>query len=136
MKIILIGATGTLGKAVDAALKARHEIVRVGRTTGDLHADVTDPAYRALIAKYGKLGHAYEYLGVANGHWLAVPVGWGSAPLTSCGRISLLKQFAGLDVQAMYPPRSADPKSSAPEWSFQKMRPLPCLAPTVCPSTW
>ena len=34
-------------------------------------------------------------------HWMAVPVGWGSAPLTPCGRISLLKKFADIDVQAM-----------------------------------
>jgi NAD(P)-dependent dehydrogenase (short-subunit alcohol dehydrogenase family) len=43
MKIILIGATGTLGKAVDKALSARHEIVRVGRNRGDFHADIADP---------------------------------------------------------------------------------------------
>jgi NAD(P)-dependent dehydrogenase (short-subunit alcohol dehydrogenase family) len=43
MKIILIGATGTIGKAVDKALSARHEVVRVGRTHGDFQVDITDP---------------------------------------------------------------------------------------------
>jgi NADP-dependent 3-hydroxy acid dehydrogenase YdfG len=42
MKIILVGATGTLGTAVDKALSASHEIVRVGRTSGDLQVDITD----------------------------------------------------------------------------------------------
>jgi NAD(P)-dependent dehydrogenase (short-subunit alcohol dehydrogenase family) len=42
MKIILVGATGTLGTAVDKALSPRHEIVRVGRANGDLNVDITD----------------------------------------------------------------------------------------------
>jgi NAD(P)-dependent dehydrogenase (short-subunit alcohol dehydrogenase family) len=55
MKIILIGATGTLGSAVDKALKARHEIVRVGRKSGDFHVDITDPAsIEQLFAKVGE----------------------------------------------------------------------------------
>ena len=46
MKIILVGATGTIGSAVDKALSASsagHEIVRVGRRRGDVQADITDP---------------------------------------------------------------------------------------------
>jgi NAD(P)-dependent dehydrogenase (short-subunit alcohol dehydrogenase family) len=43
MKIILVGAAGALGKAVDKALSARHEIVQVGRNRGDFHADIADP---------------------------------------------------------------------------------------------
>jgi NADP-dependent 3-hydroxy acid dehydrogenase YdfG len=42
MKIILVGATGTLGTAVDRALSPRHEIVRVGHANGDLNVDITD----------------------------------------------------------------------------------------------
>lgn len=55
MKIILIGATGTLGTAVDTALKARHETVRVGRNSGDFHVDITDPkSIEQLFAKTGE----------------------------------------------------------------------------------
>ena len=32
MKIIVVGATGTIGKAIAQALSGRHEIVRVSRT--------------------------------------------------------------------------------------------------------
>ncbi len=41
MKIIHFGATGTLGKYVCEELGSRHEIVRVGRKSGDLNADLT-----------------------------------------------------------------------------------------------
>ena len=76
-----------------------------------------DDVMQRLIAKYGKLGHAYEYLGVANGHWLAVPVGWGSAPLTPCARISLLKKFANIDVQEWYPAHESTP-DAAKDWTY------------------
>ena len=45
MKILLVGATGTLGTALHKALAARgHEVLAVARTGGDLRYDVTDPA--------------------------------------------------------------------------------------------
>ncbi|MPW17709.1 short chain dehydrogenase [Paraburkholderia sp. CNPSo 3157] len=43
-KVVVIGATGTLGQAVAAALKARHEVIEVGATRGVHHVDGTDPA--------------------------------------------------------------------------------------------
>src|SRR5713101_1217570 len=56
MKIILIGASGTLGKAVAAELSPRHEIVAVGRKSGDLQADMRDiKSLRALLPKVGKV---------------------------------------------------------------------------------
>jgi NAD(P)-dependent dehydrogenase (short-subunit alcohol dehydrogenase family) len=44
-RILLIGATGTLGSRVGETLRGRgHEVVTVGRSAGDIRADVTDPA--------------------------------------------------------------------------------------------
>jgi NAD(P)-dependent dehydrogenase (short-subunit alcohol dehydrogenase family) len=40
MRIIIIGAAGTIGKAVVEALAERHEIVRVGRRSGDHQVDI------------------------------------------------------------------------------------------------
>lgn len=54
MKIVLFGATGTLGKAVHKELGSRHEIVRVGRNHGDLQADITDP--KSIEQLYEKVG--------------------------------------------------------------------------------
>lgn len=54
MKIILIGASGTLGQAVANELGQRHEIVRVGRSSGDLRVDITDSAsIKALFEQTG-----------------------------------------------------------------------------------
>ena len=50
MRILLIGASGTLGSAVGAALGERgHDLVTVGRTSGDLRADVTKPTDLARV---------------------------------------------------------------------------------------
>ncbi|WP_028631003.1 short chain dehydrogenase [Metapseudomonas resinovorans] len=66
MKIILVGASGTIGQAIEQELKERHEIIRVGRSSGDQQADITDPAsirhlfeqvgpFDALISAAGKV---------------------------------------------------------------------------------
>jgi NAD(P)-dependent dehydrogenase (short-subunit alcohol dehydrogenase family) len=41
MKIVLIGASGTIGRPLADALAKRHEVVRIGRTQGDFQVDIT-----------------------------------------------------------------------------------------------
>ncbi|BBP75268.1 short chain dehydrogenase [Pseudomonas gingeri NCPPB 3146 = LMG 5327] len=55
MKILLIGAQGTIGSAIEKELAPRHEIIRIGRTSGDLHVDISDSAsIRRLFEQTGK----------------------------------------------------------------------------------
>ncbi len=44
MKIIIVGASGRIGREVDKALANQHEIVRVGAHGGDIICDYTDPS--------------------------------------------------------------------------------------------
>ena len=56
MKIVVVGASGTIGKFVVAALQPRHEIIKVGSKSGDLQADIKDAAsIRAMFDKAGKV---------------------------------------------------------------------------------
>lgn len=41
MKIIVVGATGIIGSAVVSELSSRHEIVKVGKNSGDFQCDIT-----------------------------------------------------------------------------------------------
>lgn len=41
MRVIVIGATGTIGQAVAEALAGRHDVVRAGRTSGEHRVDAT-----------------------------------------------------------------------------------------------
>ncbi|MFM0738066.1 short chain dehydrogenase [Paraburkholderia xenovorans] len=55
-KIVVIGATGTLGQAVSAELKARHEVIEVGATRGQYRVDSTDiGAVERLFREIGKV---------------------------------------------------------------------------------
>ena len=54
MKIVIIGASGTVGRAVTEELGRRHEVIRVGRTQGDYQVDITSQAsVQALFEKIG-----------------------------------------------------------------------------------
>ena len=46
MKVIVIGASGTIGRAIVEELGARHEIVTIGRSSGQFQADITNIALR------------------------------------------------------------------------------------------
>ncbi len=54
MKIILIGATGDIGRAVYAELSPRHDIITVGSKSGDLQCDMADRA--SIAAMYKAVG--------------------------------------------------------------------------------
>jgi NAD(P)-dependent dehydrogenase (short-subunit alcohol dehydrogenase family) len=56
MRVLVVGAEGTVGKAAVAALSPRHEIVKAGRKSGDVQVDMTaEASVRALFEKVGKL---------------------------------------------------------------------------------
>jgi NAD(P)-dependent dehydrogenase (short-subunit alcohol dehydrogenase family) len=44
MRVILIGARGTIGSKVLQALAERHEVVTAGRSSGDFRFDISQPA--------------------------------------------------------------------------------------------
>lgn len=55
MKILLIGASGTVGSAIKAELSQRHEVISIGRTSGDFHVDIRDSAsIRKLFEQTGR----------------------------------------------------------------------------------
>lgn len=43
MKIIIIGATGTIGKEIVKNMEARHTVIKVGNTKGDFQVDIRSP---------------------------------------------------------------------------------------------
>lgn len=54
MKILLVGASGTLGQAVARQLGQQHQILAAGRHSGELRVDLTDDAsVAALFARTG-----------------------------------------------------------------------------------
>ncbi len=69
MKIVLVGASGTIGKEVAKLLKARHTVIAVGKTQGDYTVDIRDEnqitqmfekigSFDALVCTAGKVHFA------------------------------------------------------------------------------
>jgi NAD(P)-dependent dehydrogenase (short-subunit alcohol dehydrogenase family) len=56
MKIIVIGATGTIGQAVVTELSLRHDIVKVAKSRGEPRVDITDEA--SVVAMFESVGKA------------------------------------------------------------------------------
>lgn len=54
MKIIVVGAAGDIGQVVCDELGARHDLIKVGRTSGDIQTDMSDP--ESLAAMFKKVG--------------------------------------------------------------------------------
>jgi NAD(P)-dependent dehydrogenase (short-subunit alcohol dehydrogenase family) len=56
LRILLVGASGTLGRAVVAELAMRYEVIGAGRNSGDVRLDLTDVAsVRRAFAQVGML---------------------------------------------------------------------------------
>jgi len=55
-KILVIGASGTIGRAVASTLSAWHEVISVGKTRGALQADITRAdSLHALFERVGRV---------------------------------------------------------------------------------
>ena len=64
MKIIIVGAAGTVGKTVAEALSGRHEIISVGRTSGDVRMDIEDiDSIRTMYQQVGNVDAVVSAVG-------------------------------------------------------------------------
>jgi ABC-type glycerol-3-phosphate transport system substrate-binding protein len=77
-----------------------------------------DDIMAQLIKENGAVTPIVEYLAKPDGHWLAVPSTVGSQIKGPCSRIDLMKQHAGIDVQALYP-AGAPPKADS--WTLDTL---------------
>jgi NAD(P)-dependent dehydrogenase (short-subunit alcohol dehydrogenase family) len=64
MKIIIIGASGRIGKEVDKALSGSHDIIRVGAHSGDVQCDYTSlDSVRDMFKKIGQFDSLISVIG-------------------------------------------------------------------------
>ena len=65
MRVLVVGATGTIGRAVVAAIEDRHEVVPVSHRSGALTVDLQDSA--SLARLYEKTGRVDAVVCAAGG---------------------------------------------------------------------
>ena len=106
--------------AAEAQAGSGHDFIQIYNWDVGNFASKLEPADEViaeLTKQYGTYGAISEYLARSEGHWSAVPSSTGTLNLTTCGRISLLKKHAGVDLLKMFPAGPADPKDSA-DWNY------------------
>lgn len=102
----------------EAQAKSGHDVIFLPSWMTSRNADVLEPVddvVNALIKENGDVSSVAKYLAQINGTWRAVPSTMGSQMKGPSTRMDLLKQHAGIDIQAMYPAGGA-PKSDA--WTY------------------
>jgi ABC-type glycerol-3-phosphate transport system substrate-binding protein len=77
-----------------------------------------DDIMKDIIAANGKPSLAVEYLGKLKDDWVAVPATSGSQVKPPCARISMMKEYAGIDVVKMYPAGDEPDKELHDKWTW------------------
>ena len=109
------GNKNLLTIAAEAQARSGHDIFQFPTWQPADHANRLEPVddiMAELIKQNGAVNPTVEYLAKPAGRWIAVPAAVGSQIKGPCSRIDLMKKFAGIDVQAMYP-AGAPPKAEA-----------------------
>src|SRR6266568_8679599 len=99
--------------AAEAQAKSGHDILAMATWWPHAQAELLEPlndVVEPLIAQNGAVNGTVQYLGKAGDKWLGVPSCIGSQIKGPCSRIDLMKKYANIDVQEMYP-AGAPPKA-------------------------
>jgi ABC-type glycerol-3-phosphate transport system substrate-binding protein len=92
--------------AAESQAKSGHDIMEFTNwESAQFNAalDAHDDVVKKVVAANGPIDPAVEYVGKFEGRWLGVPMTRGTLLLGCCSRYDLMKQEAGVDVQALYP---------------------------------
>jgi ABC-type glycerol-3-phosphate transport system substrate-binding protein len=119
-RITTIGAKLQLTGVAESQARTGHDMMTF--LAWDAHANAdhlapVDDIMARLEAKYGPQNEVCQYLGKSQGHWVVIPSSYNSQYKGPCGRISLLKKFAGLDVVEMFPARP-EHTAGAEAWTY------------------
>jgi ABC-type glycerol-3-phosphate transport system substrate-binding protein len=100
------GSKDVVTIAAEGQAKSGHDILAMPTWWPHAQADLLEPmndVVEPLIKLNGEVNGTVKYLGKAGDKWLGVPASIGSQIKGPCSRIDLMKKFADIDVQEMYP---------------------------------
>src|ERR1700720_4951414 len=92
--------------AAEGQAKSGHDIMAMPTWWPHAQAELLEPVndiMEPLIKLNGEVNGTVHYPGKGAGKWLGVPACIGSQIKGPCTRIDLMKKYAGIDVQEMYP---------------------------------
>ena len=92
--------------AAEAQSGSGHDIMEFTNWESAQHNQALEPVddvVQNVVAKNGPIDPAVEFIGRYQGHWLGVPMTRGTLLLGCTARFDMMKDAAGVDVQALYP---------------------------------
>jgi len=95
-----------LSLAAESQSKSGHDVMEFTNWEAAQYNASLEPVedvIKSVVAKNGPIDPAVEYLGKFEGKWAGVPMTRGCLLLGCCSRFDLMKEYAGIDVQALYP---------------------------------
>jgi len=107
-------------QAAEAQAGTGHDVLPFYSWEVQTYADRLEPVddvVKSMESQYGQYSPIAKYLASTRGHWRAVPSSTGNLNLTCCGRISMLKDFAGIDIVTLYPAAKSD-LEAAKAWNY------------------
>ena len=106
--ITSVGNKILLTAAAEQQAKTGHDVMTFRDWSVQNHGESLEPlddVMKGLTSRYGPVNPISTYLGTVNGHWVGLPTSTGTNYKGPVGRISVLRDKAGIDVTAMYPTR-------------------------------
>jgi ABC-type glycerol-3-phosphate transport system substrate-binding protein len=104
--ITSVGNQNILTIAAQAQSRSGHDILSFPTWEPAAKYDLLEPVddvVGRLVAQYGPINPAAEYLGKVQGKWVAVPAVSGTQMKPSCARIDYFRQHVGFDPREMWP---------------------------------
>ncbi len=121
--ITSVGNKLLLTTAAEAQAKTGHDVLAFANWGALNYGDSLEPiddVMKRLTDQFGPTNHVCEYLGKYKHHWIAVPTSSGTQMQPPCGRISVLRDKAGIDVTEMYPAKEGG-SPTADNWTYDTM---------------
>ena len=95
-----------LSLAAESQSKSGHDIMEFTNWEAAQYAASLEPVndvVKRVVEKNGPVSKAVESIGFQDGKWLGVPMSRGSLLMGCTSRFDMMKEHAGVDVQALYP---------------------------------
>lgn len=104
--ITSVGDKNIVTIAAESQAKTGHDVFAMPTWWPQAYAEQLEPLddiMTPLIKQNGEVNGTVKYLALHDSKWLGVPTCLGSQIKGPCSRIDLMKKYAGIDVQEMYP---------------------------------
>jgi ABC-type glycerol-3-phosphate transport system substrate-binding protein len=105
--------------SAEAQARTGHDIMVMATWLPHANAELLEPVndiMAPIIKQNGAVNDTVKYLGQVDGRWLGVPSCVGSQIKGPCSRIDLMKKYANIDIQQMYP---AGSRPKADNWTME-----------------